>query len=84
MNNKVLIELIVPDLDQVYNVYIPVNKRIGNIILLMNKALKEFTNGVYIAGESVRLYNRNDGTKYEVNVLVRDTDIRNGTSLILI
>ena len=33
MKNKVLIELIVPEIDEKYNLYIPINKRIGNIIV---------------------------------------------------
>lgn len=52
MKNKILVEVVVPDIDEVYNIYIPINKKIGNIIVLLNKAIKELTNGIY------------DGTKY--------------------
>ena len=33
MKNKVLVELIVPELEEKYDVYIPVNKKIGNSVM---------------------------------------------------
>ena len=33
INNKVFVQLIVPEIDQSYDVYLPINKKIGNIIL---------------------------------------------------
>lgn len=83
MKNKVLIELIVPDIDEKFNLYIPINKRIGNIIVLLNKAVKELTNGLYDGTNKTTLYNRVTNEKYAVNSLVRETNIRNGTILIL-
>lgn len=83
MKNKVLIELIVPDIDEKFNLYIPINKRIGNIIILLNKAVKELTNGLYDGNNKTTLYNRATNERYAVNSLVRETNIRNGTILIL-
>ena len=37
MKNKVLVELYVPTIDEIYNLYLPVNRKIGNIIALLNK-----------------------------------------------
>ena len=45
MKNKVLVDLIVPEIDEEYSVYLPINKKIGNIIILLNKAIYELTNG---------------------------------------
>lgn len=84
MKNKILIELIVPEIDIKYNLYIPINKKVGNIIVLLNKAIKELSDGVYEGNEKTALYNRKTGEKYGMNVLIRQTNIRNGTSLILI
>ena len=84
MKNKVLIELIVPDIDEKYNSYIPINKKVGNVIVLLDKAVKELTNGIYNGSNKTCLYNRLTGEKYLTNTLVRETNIRNGTSLILI
>lgn len=82
MNNKVLVKLTVPKLEESYDVYIPINKRIGNIIQLINKVLSELTNGLYIGSDFTSLYDEN-GEKYEPNLLVRQTDIRNGSVIVL-
>ena len=84
LKNKILVELIVPDLDEKYDLYIPVNKKVGNIINLLNKALKELSRGVYLSSKDICIYNRNTGEKYPIDILVRETDIRNGASLVII
>ena len=84
MKNKVLVELVVPEIESVYDVYLPINKRIGNIITLLNKAVSEFTNGCFVGTESTALYNRDTSFKYKMNDLLYNTDIRNGTTLILL
>ena len=40
MKNKVLVELVVPTIETSFDVYLPINKRIGNIITLLNKKRK--------------------------------------------
>ncbi len=84
MNNKVLVELIVPELDQTFSLYLPISKRIGNIILLLNKSLNEMSNGQLEISNTNKLYNRTTGKRYNINDLLYDTDIRNGTQLILL
>ncbi len=84
MKNKVLIELYVPSIDEVYNLYLPVNRKIGNIIVLLNKSLFELTNGSFIGSDLTMLYNRQTGEKYAINILLRETNIRNGSSLVLL
>lgn len=84
MKNKVLIHLIVPEIDEKYNLYIPINKKVGNVIVLLNRAVKEFSNGNYQGTSKTGIYNSITGEKYSINVLIRETDIRNGTSLVII
>ncbi len=84
MKNKVLVELIIPEIESSFDVYLPINKRIGSIITLLNKSISELTNGCYVGSNTTALYNRNTSTKYQANMLLYDTDIRNGTTLILL
>lgn len=84
MKNKVLVELFVPTIDEVYHLYLPVNRKIGNIIVLLNKALFELTNGAFISSDNTLLYNRMTGETYSIDVLLRDTDIRNGSRIVLV
>ncbi len=83
MKNKVLVELLVPELEKSYDIYIPISKRIGNVIFLLVKAINEL--GIdYDMNNTIALFNRDTSMKYNPNDLVYNTDIRNGTTLILI
>ena len=83
MKNKVLVELIVPEIEESYDIYIPINKKIGSIINLLSKAIFELSDGEYINNNRSFLYNSDTGEKYDINVIVKDTNIRNGTKIVL-
>lgn len=82
MKNKVLVKLIVPDIDITYDIFLPINKKVGEIILLITKSINEHEN-INLPNNKI-LYNRNTGKDYDINVLIKNTDIRNGTNLILL
>lgn len=82
MKNKVLVHLIIPDIDENYDIYIPVNIRIGMVIKLLNKSLVDISKGLYEIKENRNLYNMEDATIYDINKLVRETNIRNGINVI--
>ncbi len=82
MENKVLVNLYVPFLEKKYEVFLPVNKRIGEIIQLLGKGLFEVSGEYYEYKENERLYNRMNGKEYNVNELLKHTNIRNGTELV--
>lgn len=84
MKNKLLIELVVPELDETFDIYIPINRKIGNVIGLLNKSLFEFTNGSFQGNEKTMLYDRETGEMYHVNILVRETNIKNGSRVVLL
>lgn len=83
MKNKVLVEVKVPSIEEKYDVYLPVNKKIGNVIILLCKAVNDFTHGIYVGNTSVNLYNDHTGEKYDIDLLLRNTDITNGSVLVL-
>ena len=83
MDNKVLVSLIIPQIDYQSDVYLPINKRIGNIILLIVKSMNEVSNKDSQIDKNCALYNRDTLEKYSSNDLVYNTTIRNGTTLIL-
>lgn len=84
MTDKVLVELIVPDIEERYTLFLPISKRIGDIINLIMKSITDLTNGAYIGSPSVALYSADTGEKYPANALLYSTTIRNGTALILL
>ena len=84
MDNKVLVHLSVPEVGKSYDIYLPVNRKMGNIILLLNKAVNELTNGDYPISNNNGLFNADTHETYNIDVLLLNTNIRNGTKLILI
>lgn len=84
MNNKVLVEIIVPEIDETYNAFFPANKKIGNILILITKAINDMSNNNYKISNHNALYNKITGERYDLNLLIRETDIRNGTKLVLL
>lgn len=84
IKNKVLVELVVPEIDKTYQLYLPINKKIGNIINLLNEAIFELSNGELPQSKSNSLYNVDTLEKYSSDILLINTNIRNGTRLVLI
>ncbi len=84
MDNKILVEISVPEIDATYNAFLPVNKKVGNILVLITKAISDMSNNNYKITNSNSLYNRETGEKYDINTLIRKTNIRNGTKLVLL
>lgn len=82
--NKILIELEVPVIEKKYDLFIPINKRVGTIKKLIEQALQELTDNTYEAKEDTNLYSKDTGEIYNVNLAVRDTDLQNGSRIILL
>ncbi len=83
MNEKYLVEVSVPELDQTFDIFLPYNKCIGNIIVLLNKSLEDISNGAFTASDKNFLYNKTTGERYDINLPVKKTNIKNGTRLVL-
>ena len=82
MNNKVLIKAILPNIEQEYDMFIPVNEQIWKIEKLAVKCIYDILNISYNPKqESYNIINKITGQIYDKNQIVIDTDIRNGTEL---
>ena len=46
MNNKVLVHLLLPEIDDSFDVFVPINIRIGTVVNLINKSIKELSGGI--------------------------------------
>lgn len=85
MNNKILIEVIVPLLEENFEIYIPINKRISTVIKLIEKSLNEITNGYYPAQkENSVIIDEESGSVFDVNLTVKESKMINGSKIILI
>lgn len=84
MNNKVLIKLIVPDLDETFDIFIPVNELIWRIKKLLIKSIFDLSNIYPDENEEYILINKSNTRIYQNNEIIINTDIRNGSEIILI
>ena len=82
--NKIIVKLYVPKIDKEYDVFIPTNKRISMVISLLVKAINELSNGSFLPTTMPMLYNKITAKPYDVNITIKESDIRNGSELILI
>ena len=83
-SNKILIELEIPLIEKKYDLFIPINKKVGTIKKLIEEALIELTDKAYKIKEETNLYRKETGAIYDVNQTVRDTDLKNGSRIILL
>lgn len=84
MKNKILVEIRIPHLDETYNIYLPLNKNVANVIVLIAKAIREMKNNDNINFDNCKLYNYDTGLAFPPNTIIRESIIRNGSILILL
>lgn len=82
--NKVCVDLIVPAIEERYNVFIPINKKTIEVIYLINKAINEMTDGAFPMSDKLSLMNALDGQIYNVDETFLENGILNGAKIILI
>ena len=80
LDNKLLVDLYVLSLDKRFEIFIPVSEKVGNIIKLLDKSLLGFIPDT----KNYTLLNLYSGNIYKNNDIIKNTDIQNGTKLILI
>lgn len=77
-DNKLLVNLYVLSLDKNFEIFIPVDEKVGNVVKLFSKSL------FGVVSNNLVLLNLYSGNVYKNNDIIRRTDIQNGTKLILI
>lgn len=84
MKNKYLVELVVPFMSGIYNVYIPINERVDVVINLILKGLKELIDQDILNDTSkFIIIDASTGKTIDNNSVIRSTGIKNGSKLVL-
>ncbi len=83
MNDKVLIKLDVFGLDETYDVFIPVNQLVWKIKAMLAKCVSDLEYINFNPNEDYIIINKKTGLIYNNNEVIINTDIRNGTELLL-
>ena len=83
-NNKILINLIVPTLNETYNIFIPINKTVAETITLFNQAIHDLTDGKFPISSNLSLINCDTKEEYNYDYSIKVCQIKNGSTLALI
>ena len=84
MDNKVLVKLIVPELDSNFDVFIPVNEVIWKITSLVGKTSSELMGYMSNPNSKYIFINKKTNEIYPANGTIYESNIRNGTELVMI
>lgn len=82
--DKVLVEVFVPVLDRSYDIFIPLRSPMYEVLELIKKAIKEMSDGRFIANENTAICYRENGAIININLSVYELEIKNGSKLMLI
>lgn len=84
MNNKVLVKMIIPELDINFDVFLPVNEVVWKIKKLVVKAVSDLTGYPLDIQQDYVLFDKDQEKAYDNNDILINTNIRNGSEIILI
>ena len=84
MNNKILITVNVPLLSKSYDLFIPINKKVGTIRKYCIDVINELSDNSLVNIDILYLYDKDGFIVYDLNVYVKGSGIVNGTEFILI
>ena len=84
MNNKVLVEIFVPATREKYDVYIPLESRMSEVLKMVSNALTDLSEGKFIADQETILCDSDTGIIFNVNMEVAELGIKTGSRLMLI
>ncbi len=82
--NKIIIKLYIPTIGFQYDIWISSKCSVETTINLLVKGINELTYGEYNVKRLPNLYNKKTGEAYNLNEIIGNTDIANGTELMLI
>jgi len=82
--NKVLVKVYVPIIERDFDIYIPINKKIGIIKQIIINSINEITELNLQEKRNIQLYDKLTGLNLDDSIYVKKSNIRNGTQLILL
>jgi len=84
MNKKALVEISVPAAGQKFDVYIPMESKMGEVVVMVAGVLSDLSGGSYKATKDAVLCDADTGVVFNVNMEVAELGIKTGSHLVLI
>ena len=83
MMNKILVTVVVPMIDEKYDIYLPISKPMSVVKELLVKTINELSEGHFPIKEKNILMS-SSGVLYNKNVSIKECGIKNGDKIILL
>ena len=83
MDFRVYVIVEVPIIDKKYEILVPIDRRIHDLISILRKAIPELNTGYY-EKNIPNIYNKSSGKMYEINTLIKRSGIKTGTRLLVV
>ena len=83
MNFRVYVMLEIPILDKKYELLVPIDRRIHDLVDILKTNIPELKENYY-QNKTPNLYNKTSGEIYDMNQLIKNSNIKTGTRLLLI
>ena len=83
MDFRVYVIIEVPILDKKYELFVPADRRVHDLIRIVIESDPGLSSNYY-EGKKLNLYNKSNGKVYDLNMIIKNSDIKMGTRLILL
>ena len=83
MDFRVYVTLEVPILDKKYELLVPIDRRVHDLITLLKNNIPELSENYY-KDKTPNLFNKSNGQIYDMNEIIKNSNIKTGTRLLLI
>ncbi len=81
--NKLLISVEVPSIEQNFDLFIPINKKMGTIKQYIVRSINDLSGGI-LCEKEYSFFDVDTGVKYGNNVYVKDSGIKNGARIMIV
>ena len=82
--NKLLVKIEYPMINQEYELFIPINKTVAKILILVQKAIIEMNVDMIPSKDDIGLYIKDTGELLPMEEIIKNTNIKNGDTLVII
>lgn len=83
MNFRVYVILEIPILEKKYEMLVPIDRRIHDLVDILKVNIPELKENYY-QNKTPNLYNKTSGELYDMNQFIKNSNIKTGTRLVLI
>jgi len=82
--DKVLVEVYIPASEKAYDVFLPPQSKLHEVVYLLSGTMTELSEGYFKATADTILCDRKTGTILNINQTVEEVGLANGAKLMLI